>query len=242
METSVIIPSRREKFLDKTILDIQKKFKRSYEIIVVLDGEWAEPVNGVHYIYNKVAKGMRTAINQAVAVAKGTYIMKLDAHCMLDAGIDEKLIAVHQNNWIQAPRRKRFDPVKWELTDMDSPDIDYMFVGGSFKGHKDNAKNRDPELKKKLIDDTEIFQGSCYFMRRDYFNKLGILDDKNFGTMGSEALEIVIKCKHDGGRVIINKNTWYAHAHIGCNYSGGTQEREKSREYIRKLAKKLHYV
>ncbi len=36
------------------------------------------------------AKGMRTAINQAVAIAKGKYIMKLDAHCMVDEGIDEK--------------------------------------------------------------------------------------------------------------------------------------------------------
>ena len=236
---SVIIPSRAERFLDQTILDIQKKFQGAYEIIVVLDGEWARPLKGVEYIYNKEAKGMRTAINQAVAMAKGKYIMKLDAHCMVDARIDEKLKTVHQGNWVQTPRRKRFDPRTWELVDIDSPDVDYMFVGPSFKGHKDNEKNRDPELKKKLIDDTEVFQGSCYFLAKDYFNKLGLLDDKNFGKMGSEALEIALKCRHDGGRIIINKNTWYAHAHIGCHYTGGTKEREKSREFIKILAKQL---
>ena len=235
---SVIIPSRNEKFLDQTILDIQKKFKGDYEIIVTLDGEWAKPIKGVKYIYNKEPKGMRTAINQAVAVAQGKYIMKLDAHCMVDARIDEKLKADHQNNWVQAPRRKRYDPYIWELTDKDSPDIDYMFVS-NFKGHKDNEKNRDPELKKKLIDDTEVFQGSCYFMTRDFFNKLGLLDDKNFGKIGSEAIEIAFKCRHAGGRVIVNKNTWYAHAHIASHYSGGTQEREKSREYMKILAKQI---
>lgn len=236
---SVIIPSRCERFLDQTIFDIQKKFRGTYEIIVTLDGEWAEPVKGVHYIYNEEAKGMRTAINQAVAIAKGKYIMKLDAHCMVDDGIDEKLKAVHQDNWVQAPRRKRFDPKKWELTDLESPDIDYMFVSAGFKGHKDNEKNRDPELKKKLIDDTQVFQGSCYFITRDYFHKLGLLDDKNFGKMGSEALEIALKCRHDGGRVMVNKTTWYAHAHIVPHYAGGTKEREKSREFVKILAQQL---
>lgn len=235
---SVIIPSRSERFLDRTIQDIQEKFLGSYEIIVSLDGEWAEPVKGVKYIYNKQAKGMRTAINQAVAIAKGEYIMKLDAHCMVDEGIDEKLKAVHQENWVQIPRRKRFDHIKWQLTVTDAPDIDYMMVK-NYKGHKDNDKNRDPQLKKKLIDDIEVFQGSCYFMTRDFFNKLGLLDDKNFGKMGSEALEIALKCRHDGGRVVVNKTTWYAHAHKGAHYSGGTEEREKSRQYVRILAKQL---
>lgn len=237
METvSVIIPSRKETFLNRTIRDIQEKFKGDCEIIVVLDGGFAEPIEGVEYVYNKEAKGMRTAINQGVTVAKGKYIMKLDAHCMVDEGIDEKLKVVHQDNWVQTPRRKRFDPYKWELTDLESPDIDYMMVR-NFKGHKDNDKNRDPELKKKLIDDIEVFQGSCYFMTKDLFNKLGLLDDVNFGKMGSEALEIALKCRHGGGRVIVNKNTWYAHAHIGAHYAGGTEEREKSRNFIRILAK-----
>lgn len=235
---SVIIPSRCERFLDQTILDIQKKFRGPYEIIVTLDGGWAQPIKGVRYIYNKEAKGMRTAINQAVVIASGKYIMKLDAHCMVDEGIDEKLKAVHQENWVQAPRRKRYDPYKWELTDLESPDVDYMFVS-NFKGHKDNDKNRDPELKKKLIDDTQVFQGSCYFMTKDFFNKLGLLDDKNFGKIGSEAMEIAFKCRHAGGRVIVNKNTWYAHAHLGCHYTGGTQEREKSRNFIKILAKQI---
>lgn len=235
---SVIIPSREERFLNRTIREIREKFRGNYEIIVTLDGSWAEPVEGVKYIYNKEAKGMRTAINQAVAEAHGKYLMKLDAHCMLDEGIDEKLKAVHQDNWVQTPRRKRFNANEWKLVDTDQPDIDYMIIY-KFKGHKDNEKNRDPELKKKLIDDTEVFQGSCYFMTKDYFNRLNLLDDKNFGMMGSEAIEIALKCRHDGGRIIINKTTWYAHAHIGALYAGGSREREKSREYVKILAKQL---
>lgn len=233
MDISVIIPARQERFLDKTILDLQLKLRGSHEIIVVLDGKWEEPLPGVRYIYNKDVKGMRTAINQAVAEAQGTYIMKIDAHCMVDEGIDEKLIAVHQENWVQAPRRKRLDPRKWKLIEEEKPDVDYMYIGSNYRGYKDHVKNGNLELKNKFIDDTDIFQGSCYFMTKAYFQKLGLLDDKNFGKMGSEALEIVLKCKKDGGRVIINKTTWYAHAHIGALYSGRSLERQKSREYVR---------
>lgn len=237
MAISVIIPSRKERYLDRTIRDIQEKFIGDYEIIVILDGADVPRMNNVRYIYNKEAKGMRTAINQGVAIATGKYIMKLDAHCLLDEGIDEKLKAVHQDNWVQTPRRKRFDHHTWELTNLDKEDTDYMFLGRGFKGHKDNDKNRDPQFKSILIDDVETFQGSCYFMTRDYFNKLGILDDKNFGKIGSEAIEIAMKCRHDGGRVVVNKTTWYAHAHLGAHYGGGTAERAKSSAYMKVLAK-----
>jgi glycosyltransferase involved in cell wall biosynthesis len=239
MDCSIIIPAREERFLNKTLLDLQQKLRTSWEIIVVLDGKWEDPLPGVKYIYNKEAKGMRTAINQAVSTAQGDYIMKLDAHCMVDEGIDEKLIAVHQDNWVQAPRRKRLEAHKWILIEQDKPDVDYMYIGPDLRGYKANDKNRDPELKKKLIDDTDIFQGSCYFMKRDYFYTLGLLDDINFGKMGSEALEIVLKCRQDGGRIIVNKTTWYAHAHIGAMYSGRSIERIKSRAYVKSLSPTL---
>lgn len=232
MEVSVIIPSRRERFLDKTILEIQKKLKGSYEIIVVLDGEDANRINGVKYIYNKVARGMRTAINQAVAVAKGKYLLKLDAHCMLDQGIDEKLKAVHQDNWVQIPRRKRMDANKWEITTENRPDIDYMFLDTYLIGHKDHEKNRNMELRNKLIDDTEAFQGSCYFITKNYFLKLGLLDDKKFGGSGREAQEIAFKCWMDGGRTVVNKTTWYAHAHIGRKYARDKEQIRKSEEAL----------
>jgi glycosyltransferase involved in cell wall biosynthesis len=236
---SVIIPSRNEFYLSKTIEDIKAKFVGDYEIIVILDGVDSQRVNGVEYIYNKEPQGMRTAINQGVTQSKGEYLMKLDAHCMVGPGIDEKLRLVHQKNWVQSPRRKRFDPKKWELIDTDKPDVDYMFIGRSFKGHKDNDKNRNLELKKKLIDDTDVFQGSCYFITKNYFHKLGLLDDKNFGKMGSEGIEIALKVRHDGGRVIVNKTAWYAHAHIGRRYTGSNAEMNKSREYVKILAKLL---
>jgi len=237
-KVSVIIPARRERYLNKTIEEVKNKLKGDYEIIVTLDGKDAERVEGVKYIYNEKSKGMRTAINQAVEIAQGKYLMKLDAHCMLDDGIDEILKTEHQPNWIQIPRRKRLYYKTWQLEDSDLPDIDYMYFNRDFIGVKCGGKNRNKDLKKKLIDDTETFQGSCYFIEKDYFKKLGLLDDVNFAGSGNEASEITMKVKYDGGRVVRNKKTWYAHARMSRFY---TTDRTKSREYIKTLAKQYGY-
>lgn len=235
---SVIIPARHERFLNKTIDDIKAKFGGEYEIIVTLDGKpKTELVGGVEYIQNLEPRGMRTAINQAVALATGTYLMKLDAHCMLDKDIDLKLLAEHQSNWVQIPRRKRLNAHVWEI-DTNKPEVDYMYINRDFKGVANRWANIDPERKNILIDDTESFQGSCYFITRDYFHKLGFLDDKNFSGSGHESQEISIKVRCDGGRIIRNKKTWYAHARLGRFFVADT---DKSRAYIREYAKKYKY-
>lgn len=231
---SVIIPARNEKYLNKTIAEIKAKLAGEFEIIVILDGWDTEKIDGVRYIHNEKSKGMRTAINQGINFSVGKYIMKLDAHCMLDEGINFKLIDDHQPNWVQIPRRKRMDVEKWKL--VDSLDVDYMHINKTdLRGYKDTEKNLDPELKKKLIDDVEIFQGSCYFIIKEYFKKLGLLDDVNFGPMGSEALEIALKCRRDGGRVVVNKKTWYAHARLPRHYTGSMQARDKSFKFVKTL-------
>ena len=190
----------KEEYLDKTIADLHAKAHGLIEIIVIKD------------------KPMRTAINEGVEQATGKYILKTDAHCMFDEGFDVKLVAAHQPNWVQTPTRKRLNAEKWELIQDERPDTDYMFISRG-RGYKDHDKNNDPELKKKLIDDVQIFQGSCWFMEKEYFNHLRLLDDVNFGGMGSEALEICLKTRADGGKVIVNKTTWYAHHHkIKANF------------------------
>ncbi len=226
---SVIIPSRRERFLNETIRDLQKNLRGDYEIIVTLDGANEERLEGVRYIYNKKAKGMRTAINQAVAIAEGDYIMKLDAHCMVDEGIDLKLLDKHQEKWVQAPTRKRLIAGDWKI-DNSRDDINYMYLNSDHMGVVNRTQDREG-----MLDETQIFQGSCYFINRDYFLDLGLLDAENFGGSGYEALEIATKVRHDGGKVMRNKYTWYAHARLGRKYR---VDRSQSREYVDEFMEK----
>jgi len=225
---SVIIPSRNEPYLTHTVNDLLSKAKGEIEIIVILDGYWADPMpvndKRVIVVHRGQARGMRDGINSGVAIAKGEHIMKCDAHCMFDEGFDVKLIADCESNWVAVQRRKRLDAEQWSVIVDDRADIDYSYLSNPYKrdtfgrpkslyGIKWEAMNRREDLKAELISDTMTAQGSCWFMHKDYFYQLELLDAQNYGSFFGEFLEIALKCWLSGGRVITNKKTWYAHMH-----------------------------
>lgn len=250
---SIIIPARNEQFLQKTILELLEKAEGEIEVISVLDGYWPpseEIVNDkrVKYLHRGESHGMRRGITDGVAIASGEYIMKIDAHCMVDKGFDLKMIEVHQDNWIQVPRRKRLDAENWCIQDVGKPDIDYMYLsypddpedrgGPGFHGRVWDAKNKDEKLKEDKIVDLMSAQGSCYFMKKSYFEELELLDDINYGPFGCEFQEVGFKCWLSGGRVVRNKNTWYAHLHKGKKYGRGyflnSKDVKKANDYTNK--------
>src|SRR3990167_10328590 len=96
IDLSIIIPARNEEFLGRTIQDVLEHSKANTEVIVILDGYLPDPLltynPRVTVIHNPEAAGQRAAANQAVRIAKGKYVMKLDAHCAMDDGFDVKMI------------------------------------------------------------------------------------------------------------------------------------------------------
>ena len=217
---SVVIPSRNEPYLRQTILDLLKKSKGEIEVIVFLDGYWPpakEIVDNpsVIYIHSCIAKGMRNAENSCVAVAKGDYVMKLDAHCMFSEGFDEVLKKDCEYDWVVVPRRYPLDPEKWQIeerTDNKYP-IDYMYLSKDLHGVVWTEKNHDPQLKKKMIDETMSNQGSVWMMKKTYFHWLELMDESLYGMFWNEFQEIGLKTWLSGGKVMVNKNAWYAHWH-----------------------------
>ena len=235
---SVVIPSRNEKYLHKTIQDVLIKGK-NVEVIAVLDGWWPVYIvedPRVSYIHYSTPKGMRNAINAAVKVARGKYILKTDAHCMFAQDFDRILVRDHKNKTILIPRRYPLDPEKWEIekrTDDKFP-IDVMRLNDTLQAipttiRKDNA----------LIE-TESFQGSCYFMTKRYYEKLGLLDEKTYGSFYQEAQEIGFKCKKDGGKILCDTNTYYCHYHKVKSRGYSLNEDQKAvREKIKQLKEEL---
>ena len=230
---SVIIPARNERFLQKTISDLLAKAKGDIEVIAVLDGYWP-PVQLVDHknlviLHRGKPRGMRLGINDAAAMARGKYILKTDAHCMFDEGFDLKLIADCEKDWVVIPRRYRLDAEDWCINKDRQASIDHLYVcypdnpndfgGPTLTGRewRDYARKRNDIL----IDDLMTFQGSCWFMHRDYFFELDGLDNEKYGTFGKEPQEIGFKAWLSGGRVVRNKKTWYAHLHKGRKYGRG---------------------
>ena len=154
MILSIIIPSVNDPYLQNTLDDIKRHAKSDYEVIVV---------NG-----RKI--GMRSAINKGVRQSKGEYIMKTDDHCMFDDDFDTKLLSRIEDNWIVVPRRYKLDIEKWEV--FDEPPIDYerLLIDRPEKIGGVHWRQRAEKRKDILIDETMVFQGSCYLMSRKHFN------------------------------------------------------------------------
>jgi len=247
---SVIIPSRSPQYLHKTVNDLLVKAKEEIEIIVILDGIWLEKywddprVKIIHHGTVHDNKGMRGSINKGMAVAQGEYVMKTDEHCMFDEGFDRKLKADCKDNWVVIPRRYRLDAEKWEIIKDGRPPIDYMYMEYPFLKPFDQTQGLHGALwneryysrKNILIDDTPTMQGSCYFMKKSYWDELfpNGLDEKNYGPFTQEAQEITMTAWFSGGRVVVNKKTWYAHLHKGHGgkgYGFSNQQYKKHSEW-----------
>jgi glycosyltransferase involved in cell wall biosynthesis len=241
--TSVIIPSRNEPYLHKTIQDVLEKATSEIEVIVVLEGYW--PKNEelvldkrVHYLHFTQPQGMRGAINKAVAVARGEYLLKCDAHCMFSPGFDEVLKRDCMDSWVVVPRRYPLDPVSWQIekrSDNKYP-IDYMYLDKDIKGQVWTEKNQDEKLKQILLDDLMTSQGSCWFMKKNYYHWLELLDERRYGSFWHEMQEIGLKCWLSGGRMVVDKNCWYAHWHKtkGRGYSLEGSDKDKAIAYVKR--------
>lgn len=233
---SIVIPTRRERFLQKTINDIFSKAKGEIELIISLDGYWPDPPltdrkNQV-ILHRGEQSGMRVGINTALSIAKGDYFMKIDGHCMLDEGFDEKLKADCDDNWLIVPRRYSLEPEEWVIKKDKAP-VDYHYLSypymvGSEKinsplgMHGNVWGQRARERSEILIDDEMSSQGSCWFTTRKHWERiLNPMDILHYGTFRQEFQELGNKTWLSGGRVAINKKTWYAHLHKGKTYGYG---------------------
>lgn len=250
---SIIIPARNEQYLHKTINDLILNATGVIEIIAIIDGVWPPDeeiveLPNVHYIQFGKARGMRAAINAGVALAKGEYILKIDAHCMVSQGYDTDLVKDCEDNWVVIPRRYRLDPEQWKFTEVTKHPVDYMYLahpedptvwgGKSLQGKEWKEMNKGLTHNLEKIDDLMTFQGSCWFMKKSYFEFLELMDEEHYGQFAKEAQEIGLKSWLSGGRVVVNKGVWYAHWHKpksnGRGYSLTNGEFQKGSDYTAK--------
>jgi hypothetical protein len=238
---AILIPSRNETYLFPTIHECFTKAEGEVEVIAVLEGYWpdkwkeiTDQFPNLHTIHHGEPRGLRAAINSAAgsAISRGAkYLLKLDAHCMLDEAYDTKLQADMESNWIVVPRRKRLNAESWTVQDVGKPDVDYHYLSfpddpNDFGGKGLNGKVWYERIRERLdkpqydIDDEMSSQGSSWFMAASYFQELELMDEVSYGPFWNEAQELFLKCWLSGGRGVINKKTWYAHLHKGKEYKG----------------------
>lgn len=235
MRLSVIIPSYKDKFLHKTIDSLleNSELGDQLEIIVVLDGYWDEIKQDprVKVLHLGKNRGMRGAINAGVLISKGKYIMRTDEHCMFGKGFDKIMTDACQFNWIMTARRYFLDPVKWKVMDNDYVDYEKLVIqdvdDGVQKFAGQSWKSRTKENKDKMIDQTMAMQGSMWCMRRNWWDSvIGELQTEGYGPLIQDSTEMIFKTWKAGGKMVLNKNTWFAHKHrsFSRTHNNGTKE------------------
>ena len=240
---SVIIPARNEKYLGKTIDNILENARGEIEVIAELDGWLPEPPlqydERVVFVHHKEAIGQRACINHGASIAKGEYIMKLDAHCAVGEGFDVILARDCKYEWTLVPTMYNLDigtfkPKLHKRTD-------YMYIGCS-EGRLLRAEyygSRQPKSNKQ-IDETMCCMGPGWFMHKKRFFEQGGCDESHEGGWGQQGVEVSCKAWLSGGALMVDKNTWFAHWFRGGGgpgfpypISGNTIERV--RRYSRDL-------
>ncbi len=236
-DLSILIPARQEEFLLNTVEDILKHIEADTEIIVVLDGAWANPPLPQHerlnVIYLPESIGQRAATNLACKLAQGKYVMKVDAHCSFDQGFDRKLIADMQDDWTVVPTMRNLHVFDWVC---DNGHRQYQDKGSKcLECGKEMTREMlwfakpKPESNSYCFDSEPHFQyfnqypgrhgeltesmslqGSCWMLSKDKYWELGICDE-SLGSWGSQGIEVACKTWLSGGKVMVNHKTWYAH-------------------------------
>jgi len=227
-------------FLARTIEDILSNIEGNTEIIVGLDGLWADPPitdnPRVTIVHVSESIGQRAMTNHLCRLSSAKYIMKVDAHCAFDKGFDVKMMNEMQDDWTMVPVMRNLHAFNWVCPD---GHIRYQGPSGPCTAcNKETvrdvvwiAKNNpqstsycfdsEPhfqyfnEFKKRPggkgdLTESMSLQGSCFMLTRDKYWELNICDE-NFGSWGSQGIEVAVKTWLSGGRVMVNHKTWYAH-------------------------------
>jgi hypothetical protein len=238
IDLSILIPARNEMFLARTVQDILEHSEMNTEIIAVLDGCWADPPVQQHERVTLLrfpeSIGQRAATNAAARIAKGKYVMKVDAHCAFDQGFDRKMLEVMEDDITMAPLMRNLHAFDWvcpnghrryqgpsgACTECGQPTVrDVVWIAKespqstAYRFDKTLHFQYWQELKKRQVGDlveTMSLQGSCFLMTREKYWSLNICDE-SWGSWGQQGVEVAVKTWLSGGRVLVNRKTWYAH-------------------------------
>lgn len=183
--------------------------------------------------------GQRAATNRGVALTNAKYVLKCDAHCSFDEGFDVKMMDafervggnvvmvpvmrnLHAFDWVCENGHRRYQgpsgpcqecgkethkEIMW-IGKHNPQSTSYCFDSEPHFQYFNEYKNE--QKKQGDLVETMSLQGSCFMVTREKYWELDICNE-DFGSWGSQGIEVAVKFWLSGGRVLVNKNTWYAH-------------------------------
>lgn len=219
-------------------------------------------------IHRNSIHGQRKSTNDAVKLSTAKYIMKLDAHCAVDEGFDVKMMDKMEDDITMIPIMYNLHAFNWKCFNCGfqtyqgpTPQkCSHCGAEGQIKRKilwraKPNPESTSYRFDKDLhfqywkeykdrqqgdLVETMSAQGSCFMLTRDKYWELDICDEGH-GGWGQQGTEIALKTWLSGGRLLVNKTTWYAHmfrtqgGDFGFPYKITSEDVEKARQYSKNL-------
>lgn len=204
VELSILIPSREEKYLQRTIDDILTHSEAKTEILVGLDG-WDTHITGDSrvWVIKSPPIGQRAMTNTLAEYSNARYLLKIDAHCTFSQGFDRILLESADDKSIIAPYLLKLDEETWQPIPKPASSQYCFDTNLIFQYHRE-AEND------KLITPTMCLQGSAWLISRKNYWDWDICDEK-LGSWGSQGVELGVKAYLNKGRCLTNKKCYYAH-------------------------------
>lgn len=240
MKLSFLIPTRNEEFTVRTIQDILEHTSEETEILVGLDG-WKCDIPQhprVNVFYSPESIGQRAMTKRLASLSKAKYICKTDGHCSFDKDFDLKMLKAFEetgDNVVMTATMRNLWAFDWKCYKCGKriyqdkgnicPDCGHkmkkkiLWIGKERPQSNSFCFDQEPhfqyfnEYRDRQIGDiveSMSLQGSFFMMTREKYFNLDV-DDESFGSWGSQGLIIACKFWLSGGRVLVNKRTWYAH-------------------------------
>jgi glycosyltransferase involved in cell wall biosynthesis len=96
----------------------------------------------------------------------------------------------------------KHNPQSWSYCFDSEPHFQY------FEEYKHRPSTK--EQRKTGFTETMSLQGSCFMATRENYWKYELCDE-SLGNWGNQGIEVALATWYNGGQVLVNHNTWYAH-------------------------------
>jgi hypothetical protein len=142
---------------------------------------------------------------------------------MVSPGINELLAESMEDNWVVTPRFYVLNAEAWKW--QDARFYDYFFLPCPLTDKRmfrfQAGGHWTDRTQKRLnisLDENMKLHGSCFFISKTFFTQsLGGIRENWIDPSSGEDIELSLKTWLGpwGGRLMVNKNCWYAHMHKG---------------------------
>lgn len=224
---SIIIPAYNEQeYLNKTIDNFLSTAKGDVEVVVILNGYDQKVDKRAKVLRYKDNLGERVAMNTAVHIAEGEYLLRIDGHCDADEGWDIKMLEVFKDK-----------PKAIAVAVLTAVDKKWKRIKGHYYGfcnllptmeekhnhERNNAKNHEP------IEHNMAFTGCGFLIRKDFYWEIGGADE-SLPPMGAIGPEFAIKAHLFGDGVYTRTDVVIGHIFDTGGYD--TTAVHKAREML----------